>query len=165
MDVNWNQLGPCRSRLDISFINAVRLSTWALYIVELNRWKASNRRFKHFTLEGKVHKSAKFKGRAKLSIDAFWKFCTWPKGVNRRYAYIWNSWFCKYRLGWPKLGCMKDYHSAMRFKKAMLRKEFVVIICTLVAYLINPLHIRNYCFPQKGLQPPLMQIFQPAHEI
>ncbi len=31
IDVNWNQLGLCRSSLDLCFLNAVRLSTWAIY--------------------------------------------------------------------------------------------------------------------------------------
>ncbi len=37
VDVNWNQLGLRRISLGICFINAVRLSTWAIYKVQLNR--------------------------------------------------------------------------------------------------------------------------------
>ncbi len=59
IDESWNQLGPNRSSLDPCFINAVRLSTWAIYKVHLNRWKASNRRFYYFTPERKMHTCAK----------------------------------------------------------------------------------------------------------
>ncbi len=50
---SWNQLGLCRSSLDLCFINTIRLSTLAIYLVQLNGWKASNQ-----------HTSAKFKGGA-----------------------------------------------------------------------------------------------------
>ncbi len=36
IDVSWNELGPCRSSLDLCFISAVRLSAWAIYKVQLN---------------------------------------------------------------------------------------------------------------------------------
>ncbi len=65
IDLDWNQLGPCRSSLDTCFINTVCLYIWPIYSVYLNRWTTSNRRFKHFTLERKTHTSAKFKGCVK----------------------------------------------------------------------------------------------------
>ncbi len=85
IDVSWNKLGPCRSSLDLCFINAVRLSTWAIYKAQLNLWKASNRWFKHFTPERKMHTSAKFEGHALFSGSGF-----------------------EYRLGWSAIQVVTD---------------------------------------------------------
>ncbi len=56
IDVSLNQLGPCRSLLDLCFINAVRLSTWTIYKSSLTVWKRAIRR--------KMHTLFKFQGRA-----------------------------------------------------------------------------------------------------
>ncbi len=64
--VSWNHLGLFRSLLDLCFINALHLSTWATYKVQLNRWKANNWWFRHFTPERNMHTSAIFKDRAQL---------------------------------------------------------------------------------------------------
>ncbi len=64
--VNWNQSGLYRRPLESWFINTVPISIWVIYQVYLNRWKASNRWFWHFTPERKMHTSVKFKGHQLL---------------------------------------------------------------------------------------------------
>ncbi len=55
LDLDWNLLGPHRRSLDNCLLNAIRLPTWMIYQVQLNRREASNRQFKHYTPVRKIN--------------------------------------------------------------------------------------------------------------
>ncbi len=68
IDESWNRLGPCRSSLDLCFINTVCLSNCAIYKVHLNSGRRAIGDFDILRRSAKMHMLAKFKRRAQVNL-------------------------------------------------------------------------------------------------